>query len=499
MYLRCDLSVRASRFLLGFFLMLSTAMGQEAGDPHLDEFNETAASNLMVMVPMRDGVKLATDVHLPKGKPGPFPVIFVKTPYNFNKLQGSSLEFALEAVKRGYAYVVQNERGRYYSQGEWELLGDPAGDGYDSLTWLAEQQWSSGAVGTYGCSSTAEWQLALAAKSHPAHKAMVPMAAGAGIGRVGEFYEQGNWYKGGVHQTLFTVWLYGVQQDLRPQFPQDLPQEQLQRLRKMYDLAPDMPSVNWKAQLRKLPAVDWLRNAGANEGPGARLMALKPNDPQWYQGGLYHDDQGWGVPAYWFNSWFDVSQGPNLALFNHARKNGATAAVRDGQYVLVAPTLHCGFFRIPEHRDLIVGELNAGRAHFDVYSEIFGFFDHYLKGEANGFPEKTPRVRYYTMGRNAWATSESWPPGNAALKTFYLGSDSSAASVFGDGKLTATPPAGARSDTYTYDPMNPVPSLGGGVCCNAGASLGVAMTSAKLKRARTSWSTRPRKCRRTPK
>ncbi|MCW5962952.1 MAG: CocE/NonD family hydrolase [Bryobacterales bacterium] len=367
---------------------------------------------------------------------------------------------------------MQNERGRYYSRGDWEILGNPARDGYDSLTWLAEQRWSSGRVATYGCSSTAEWQMALAAKKHPAHKAMVPMAAGAGIGRVGEFFEQGNWYKGGVHQTLMTVWLFGVQQNVRPQFPEGLPQEQLQRLRKMYDLAANMPEVNWKKQLRKLPAVDWLRNAGANEGPGAEFLKRGPNDPKWYEGGLYHDDQDFGVPAYWFNSWFDVSQGPNLALFNHIRQKASDPAVRDGQYLLVAPTLHCAFGAIPKHKDLEVGELNVGRAWFPVWEEVFGFLDHYLKGEANGFPQKTPRVQFYTMGKNRWESSGEWPPKDAVMKEFYLGSGGKANSVFGDGVLGTAMPAGAASDSFTYDPMNPVPALGGGVCCNAGSALG---------------------------
>ncbi len=445
---------------------------QSGGDTKLDEFRALATTLEMVMVPMRDGVRLATDIHYPKDRPGPFPVIFVKTPYSFNKLTESNVEFPLEAIKRGYAYVVQNERGRYYSRGEWEILGDPAGDGYDSLTWLAKQSWSSGSVGTYGCSSTAEWQMALAAKKHPAHKAMVPMAAGAGIGRVGEFHEQGNWYKGGVHQTLFTVWLYGVQQNIRPQFPEDLPQEQLQRLRTMYDLAPNMPEVNWKKQLRKLPAIDWLRSAGGNEGPGAEFLTRKPNDPKWYQGGLYHDDQDFGVPAFWFNSWFDVSQGPNLALFNHVRAKASDPAVRDGQFVRVAPTLHCGFARIPRHKDLVVGELNVGRAWFPVWEEVFGFFDHYLKGEANDFPRKTSRVQFYTMGKNRWESAGEWPPKDVVMTDFYLSSDGRANSLFGDGRLGTSAPAGAPTDTYPYDPMNPVPSLGGGVCCNAGASLG---------------------------
>jgi uncharacterized protein len=435
------------------------------------KFDAIAEAETMIMVPMRDGIGLATDVYLPEGEQGPFPVIFVKTPYNFNKLGGAQLEWGIEAVERGYAFVVQNERGRYYSEGDWEILGDPRRDGYDSLSWIAEQDWSNGNVGTLGCSSSAEWQLVLAAEDHPAHKAMVPMAAGAGIGRVGEFHEQGNWYKGGVHQTLFSVWLYSVQQRLRPQFPDGLSREQLQRLRKLYDLAAEMPEVDWKKHLRTLPAVDWLETAGANEGPGAGLMSRKPADPAWYEGGLYHDDEDFGVPAYWFNSWFDVSQGPNLAMFNHVRNNASDRQVRDGQYVLVAPTLHCGFYRIPEHKDLIAGELNVGNATFPLYEQMFAFFDYYLKEEGRRNLD-LPRVQYYTMGRNEWQTAAEWPPRQATSVTFYLASDGEANSVFGDGRLEREAPSAGAPDTFTYDPMNPVPALGGGVCCNQDAALG---------------------------
>lgn len=343
-----------------------------------------ARAETMIMVPMRDGVRLATDVYLPRQGEGPRPAIFIKTPYNFNRIGGAQLDWATHAIERGYAFVVQNERGRYYSGGEWEILGRPRIDGYDSLTWIAEQDWSDGSVGTLGCSSSAEWQLALAAEDHPAHKAMVPMAAGAGIGTVGEFHEQGNWYKGGVHQTLFSIWLYSVQQNIRPQFPDDLTQEQLQRLRKMYDLAADMPEVDWKEHLRTLPAVDWIESAGGNAGPGAELMMRTPGDPAWFESGLYHDDEDFGVPAYWFNSWFDVSQGPNLAMFNHVRHNASDPDIREGQYVLIAPTLHCGLYRIPENEELVAGELNVGDAWFPVHERVFDFFDYYLKGAEIG-------------------------------------------------------------------------------------------------------------------
>lgn len=146
---------------------------------------------------MRGGVRLSTDVYRPKDVSGPLPTIFWRTPYNYNTLRGGLLRFVHEAVRHGYAPVLQNERGKFFSEGEWEILGRPRTDGVDALDWIAEQPWSNGKVGTVGCSSSAEWQLVLAAMDHPAHAAMVPVASGAGIGRVGPYWEQGNWYRGG--------------------------------------------------------------------------------------------------------------------------------------------------------------------------------------------------------------------------------------------------------------------------------------------------------------
>ena len=141
-----------------------------------------ATARLTVMVPMRDGVRLSTNIFTPRNATGPLPTILWKTPYNEHKLRGSTLRYAIEAVKRGYVFIVQSERGRYFSEGKYEILGKPQTDGYDTLSWIAKQQWSNGKVGTLGCSSSAEWQLALAGLNHPAHAAMAPMASGAGIG-----------------------------------------------------------------------------------------------------------------------------------------------------------------------------------------------------------------------------------------------------------------------------------------------------------------------------
>ncbi len=419
-----------------------------------------------VMVPMRDGVRLATDVYRPKDAEGPLPTVFWRTPYNFHEMGGTRLRLALASVERGYAFVIQNERGKFHSEGEWEILGRPRTDGYDALTWIAAQPWSNGRVGTLGCSSSAEWQLALAATDHPAHAAMVPMASGAGIGRVGEFHEQGNWYRGGTEQMLFLTWLYGVQNTQRPRFAEGTSDEDLVRLSKYYDLAPEMPDVKWKEKLFHLPVADIMRHVDGPRGIAAEFFARKPNDPAWYEGGLYHDHEDFGVPALWLNSWYDVAISPNLALYNHVRENAKDPEVRDNQYVVVAPTLHCRFFK--PAWDLEVGERKMGDATFDYEGLIYRWFDKWLKGEADGFAG-TPRVQYYAMGANAWRSADRWPPASAETMTLYLDSDGGANSLFGDGWLLREPPEKAAVDRFVYDPTVPVPSLGGGVCCIGGA------------------------------
>ena len=115
-----------------------------------------------------------------------YPVILSKTPYNFNQwIDGKEAirqyETAYDAVKRGYVYIVQNERGRFFSEGVWDILGTPTTDGYDAFTWISSQEWSNQKIGTIGCSSTAEWQMAVASLDHPAHTALVPQGFGAGV------------------------------------------------------------------------------------------------------------------------------------------------------------------------------------------------------------------------------------------------------------------------------------------------------------------------------
>ncbi len=444
------------------------------------ELQSIAVVERKLMISMRDGTRIATDVYRPKDTSKKYPTIFVRTPYNFNFWDVRNgaprdLSSELEAVKRGYAHVTMNERGRFFSEGNYDILGPPLTDGVDEFAWIQKQPWSNGKVGTIGCSSTAEWQFAVAAQGHPAFTTMIAQGFGAGVGRVGGFYEQGNWYRGGAVQMLFIAWLYGQQNQVRPMFSPKATQEELMRAARAFDLAPQLPQVDWSKALRHLPVKDIMKAAGGPNGifadrmpvdTGGAMIERQPNDRAWYKGGLWHDNMKIDIPGFWFMSWYDVSIGPNLAAFNHVRKT-ASPAVANQQYAVIAPTLHCGFRRATENT--IVGERSVGDARLNYDELTYGWFDHFLKGENNGVLEKMPRVRYYTMGLNKWQTSDVWPPRGAQPLTLFLSSGGKANTAAGDGALVEVAPATDNADRFEYDPLNPVPSIGGNVCCTGNA------------------------------
>jgi putative CocE/NonD family hydrolase len=444
------------------------------------ELESIAIIERKVMMPMRDGVRLATDIYRPRDAPGKVPTIWVRTPYNFNYWDVRNgvprdMAAAFTAVKRGYAYVEQNERGHFFSEGNYDILGPPRTDGDDALSWLAAQPWSNGKVGTVGCSSTAEYQMGVAAMGNPAYAAMNVQGFGAGVGRVGPYYEQGNWYRGGAVQMLFITWLYGEQNQVRPMFPPNMSQEDLVRASRFFDLAPQLPPVDWSKALWHLPVQDIIKAVDGPQGifadrmpvaTGGRMIQRTPNDPAWYKGGLYHDDMPLNVPGLWFMSWYDVSVGPNLALFNHVRKT-ARPDVANQQWAVIAPVTHCGYTRAAD--ETIVGERNVGDARLNYADLTYGFFDRFLKGETSPVVDKLPRVTYYTMGMNRWQTSDTWPPNGSQPMTFFLSSGGKANTLNGDGALTFATPASDRPDAFTYDPINPVISYGGNVCCTGTA------------------------------
>ncbi|HEX4228497.1 MAG TPA: CocE/NonD family hydrolase [Bryobacteraceae bacterium] len=456
------------------------------------ELESIAIIDRKLMIPMRDGKRMAADVYRPKDSAKKYPIIFIRTPYNFNYWDiglGAPRDMTneLDAVKRGYAYVEMNERGHFFSEGSYDILGAPLSDGDDELTWMSSRPWSNGKVGTIGCSSTAEWQLGVAALNNPALATIIPQGFGAGVGRVGPYYEQGNWYRGGAVQMLFISWLYGEQNQVRPMFPPNTSQEDLIRASKAFDLAPHLPPVDWSKALTHLPEMDIIKSVDGPHGifadreevsTGGAMIKRQPNDPAWYRGGLWNDSKPINVPGFWFMSWYDVSVGPNLAAYNYVRRT-ARPEIANEQYAVIAPTLHCQYKRATE--DTVVGERSMGDARLNYDALTYGWFDYFLKGENNQFLEKTPKVRYFTMGINKWQTSDTWPPEGAQPLTFFLASGGKANSLNGDGVLATDGPSADAPDTFTYDPMNPVPSYGGNVCCTGNALAGGSFDQRKME------------------
>jgi hypothetical protein len=165
-------------------------------------------------------------------------------------------------------------------------------------------------------------------------------------------------------------------------------------------------------------------------------------------------------------SWYDVSVGPNLALYNYVRRT-ARPDIAAQQWAVIAPVAHCSYTRAGENT--VVGERSMGDARWNYQEVTYGFFDRFLKSEASPAIEKLPNVTYFTMGINKWQTSDTWPPEGAKPQTFYLSSGGKANTMDGDGVLTSKPPAADAPDSFTYDPMKPVTSYGGNVCCTGTA------------------------------
>lgn len=442
------------------------------------ELESIAIIERKVMVPMRDGKRMQADIYRPKDQSKKYPIIFSRTPYNFNYWDvelGAPRDMTteLEAVKHGYAYIEMNERGRYFSEGDYDILGVPLTDSDDALDWMGGLPWSADKVGLIGCSSTAEWQLAVASRGNKALATFIPESFGAGVGRVGPYYEQGNWFRGGAVQMLFGTWLYdyGLEvNDGRPMFPPGMSQQALVTAAKSYDLDAHPPKVDWSKALQHLPENDIFAAVGGPHGiyadktPSGRpgMIARTPNDASWYEGGLWNDGMRIDLPGLWLMTWYDVSVAPNLAAYNYVRKT-ASAAIANQQYAIIAPVSHCAYKRASEHT--MVGDRDMGDARLNYDEITYGWFDVFLKGEDNAALAKTPKVRYYTMGSNKWQSSDTWPPEGAKPVTFYLASGGHANSLNGDGTLVAAPEQKDNADKFTYDPMNFVPTHGGGFCC----------------------------------
>ncbi len=422
----------------------------------------------MVSIPMRDGVRLSATILLPKiAARTAFPTILIFTPYAMERVIGGYSRYIRPLIDNGYAVAIVNQRGRYFSEGTYTYLGGAGADGYDTIDWLSKLPWSNGRIGTLGCSSGAEEQHKMNAMHHPALRAAVPISSGAGIGRVGAYHEMGNFYRGGAIQNYVFTWYPNYGYKYKPAFSAGLSRQDMLRLAPLWNLEPNGNSdVDLNEAIWTLPFIDVLTAVRAAPSDLDQRISWQPNDPRWKLVEFGNEGDRSAAPALYINAFYDLSIGPNMAMFEYQTRNAATELARDNVFTVIAPTLHCQQGNVESERT-IVGERDMGDARFDYEGLVLRWYDHWLKDVDNGVVRE-PKVRADSMGENRWRSYDSWPPASKPL-TFYLDSDGAANTRNGNGRLVPQVPAKDAEDRYVYDPLNPTPTVGGAVCCFAAA------------------------------
>jgi putative CocE/NonD family hydrolase len=389
----------------------------------------------------RDGVILRADIYRPLGD-GLFPVLLQRTPYDKNYIAA----FAQRAVARGYMVVVQDVRGRYASEGDFYTFKHETNDGYDTIEWAAALPHSNGKVGMFGGSYVGATQM-LAAIGHPPHLAGICPVVTAS-----NYHE--NWtYQGGAFEQWFDE-----------SWTSSLAQNTLSRVAHNHANALLGDSV----PLKQFPVL----NLESPVDGAALTRTLAPYFLDWVDHPLY--DSYWKqwsieeqyasiqVPALTIAAWYDIFQGGSLRNFTGMQAHAGNEAARKGQRLLVTIGGHAGYGRK-------IGELDFGpaAAEYDEDGVTLDWYDYLFQGKQNQFASDKP-VHIFVMGENKWRDEAAWPLPEAKGTPFLLSSDKNANSSAGDGQLLGTAKGKITGkDTFTYDPANPVPTVGGPLCCDA--------------------------------
>ncbi len=428
-----------------------TASAAEAEDTPLLPGARVRLMNEQVR--MRDGVRLNADVYLP-AETGKFPTVLIRTPYEREISKKPSVLDKL--LDEGYAIVQQHERGRFLSEGEMRMLGHADEDGWDTLDWIAAQDWSDGQVATYGCSSSAENQMKLSSLNHPAHRAMIAYSAGVGIAEAGPFREQGNFWRGGVWQMGWANYFIAEMQVNQPQLPAGLSDAERKRLLADFSINQDtaITQEQYAAERMHLPVVDMEVALGAPETELREYLARGPSGPVWSEDRITSGDTP-KVPGLFAEALYDISARSGAARF--LETEAANGPGR--QFLMLTNGQHCAYRRVTE--DGKIGDRLIGDMRYDYDAREIAFLNHWMKGGADA-PLPAAPVMIYMAGANRWVPFDTIPvAGKDATKTFYLSSGGAANTLFGDGVLADDAPGANGKDVFTYDPADPVISHGG--------------------------------------
>ena len=425
-----------------------------------------------VQVPMGDGVHLSTDLYFPEGAEGKLPVILIRTPYDKRKWR---IEYYGKPgpywfASQGYVVAVQDKRGKFESQGMYQFCGGDVQDTEDTVNWLGAQPWCSGAIGMFGCSYLGEIQVRHAPLRNPLVKALCPHAAGGALSAAdGRFSNSATRSGGTMELGQMLAWFYQFGSKIAFHPSTGVDAKTMDRVERFFSLSPMVKPLDLRKAAQTLPTIEMMDDPDMPPADWIDFMTRDFSDPWWNQFGFLNGNEQFAAPALHINSWYDYGVAQTIDTWALFQRNAVDASTRDNQYLVIAPTDHC------KHemacKCTMVGERAMGDARFDFHDLYFRWFERWLKGREDAL-ERVPKVQYFVMGRNEWRASDCWPPMGAELRSLYLHSEGRANSRRGDGCLSFSAPEGPQpSDSFVYDPGDPVPSHGGPVCTTGDAGM----------------------------
>jgi putative CocE/NonD family hydrolase len=367
-------------------------------------------------------------------------VLLKRTPYDKTGDDGLGRMMAA----RGYIVVIQDVRGRYTSEGEWYTFKHEKDDGYDTVEWAAALPHSDGRVGGFSGSYVGATQM-LEAIGHPPHLAGI-----CPIVTASNYHE--NWtYQGGAFEQWFNEsWTAGLAQDTA---------------RRALKTATNALEADKVLPLNRFPVFN-IKDVDGEKlthdlAPYYLDWLAHPNyDDYWKQWSIEENFGSIQVPALVVTAWYDLFQGGSLRNYLGIRAHGGTEAAHNKTQLLVTIGGHSGWSRK-------IGDVDFGPdAPFDENQITLDWYDYLFKGKQNEFANGRP-VKIFVMGENKWRDEASWPLERAKETRYYLHSDGKANSAAGDGTLTTAAAKTENTDSYVYDPADPVQTVGGPLCCDA--------------------------------
>lgn len=378
---------------------------------------------------MRDGVRLSADVFLP-AVGGPFPTIVTRTPYESGR--DVFTENGVWWAERGYAFVVQDCRGRFESEGVFHAYLPEIEDGHDTLAWVAEQAWCDGKIGMWGRSYGGLTQWLSAPLGCPHLTCLAPHV-------ICDDHFGDCHYLGGAFQLMLSlgaavIWETNLALVTGPHA------SRLFQNARFWSHLP-LIEMDERAIGRKIPFWrEWLEHPVRDD----YWRPLRVTD-------RYGDVT---APAFQQGGWYDAYSGSALRIHEGMTKGAATARARAQTRTLIGPWSH----EVPEMKT--VGDLDFGPDAFvDVREEERRWFDWQLRGIDDGIGDEPP-LRWFTTGANRWREGAEWPPPGTETVSWYLHSDGRA-NRDDDARLDPAPPGDQPPDRFEYDPREPAPSLGG--------------------------------------